>query len=114
MFRKIRPNNLDKINRLQSMKKHPIGGIGGKDARINKLINKLYNRKELRWKKKKLHYYGEETKYLVKTVKLSLKIDLAKNIPSRYLDWLEYSIIIFGNTARVLNERWNKTINRRT
>ena len=48
MFRKIRPNNLDKINRLQSIKKDPIGGIGEKDARINKLINKLYNRKELR------------------------------------------------------------------
>ena len=49
MFRKIRPNNLDKINRLQSMKKHPIGGIGERDSRINKLINKLYNRKEQTW-----------------------------------------------------------------
>ena len=46
MFRKIRPNNLDKINRLQSMKTHPIGAIGKRDVRINKLINKLYNRKE--------------------------------------------------------------------
>ena len=46
MFRKIRPNNLDKINKLQSMKRHPIGGIGERDSRINKLINKLYNRKE--------------------------------------------------------------------
>jgi hypothetical protein len=46
MFRKIRPNNLDKINKLQSMKTHPIGAIGKRDVRINKLINKLYNRKE--------------------------------------------------------------------
>jgi hypothetical protein len=46
MFRKIRPNNLDKINRLQSMKKLPIGAMGKRDLRINKLINKLYNRKE--------------------------------------------------------------------
>jgi hypothetical protein len=46
MFRKIRPNNLDKINRLQSMKKLPIGAMGERDLRINKLINKLYNRKE--------------------------------------------------------------------
>ena len=45
MFRKIRPNILDKINRLQSMKKLSTGGMGKKDARINKLINKLYNRK---------------------------------------------------------------------
>ena len=36
MFRKIRPNNLDKINRLQSMKKMPIGAIGERDSRINK------------------------------------------------------------------------------
>ena len=43
MFRKIRPNNLDKINRLQSMKKHPIGGIGERDSRINRLINNKYN-----------------------------------------------------------------------
>ena len=27
------------------MKKHPIGAIGERDVRINKLINKLYNRK---------------------------------------------------------------------
>jgi hypothetical protein len=46
MFRKIRPNNLDKINRLQSMKKLPIGAMGERDLRISKLINKLYNRKE--------------------------------------------------------------------
>ena len=46
MFRKIRPNNLDKINRLQSMKTHPVGVIGKRDVRINKLISKLYNRKE--------------------------------------------------------------------
>jgi hypothetical protein len=46
MFRKIRPNNLDKINRLQLMKTHPVGVIGKRDVRINKLINKLYNRKE--------------------------------------------------------------------
>ena len=49
MFRKIRPNNLDKINRLQSMKRHPIGAMGERDSRINKLINKLYNRKEQTW-----------------------------------------------------------------
>jgi hypothetical protein len=46
MFRKIRPNNLDKINKLQSMKIHPVGVIGKRDVRINKLISKLYNRKE--------------------------------------------------------------------
>ncbi len=46
MLRKIKPNNLSKINKLQSMKKHPIGAIGERDSRINKLINKLYNRKE--------------------------------------------------------------------
>jgi hypothetical protein len=46
MFRKIKPNNLDKINRLQSMKKLPIGAMGERDLRISKLINKLYNRKE--------------------------------------------------------------------
>ena len=49
MFRKIRTNNLDKINRLQSMKKMSIGAIGERDVRINKLINKLYNRKEQPW-----------------------------------------------------------------
>jgi len=49
MFRIIKPNNLDKINRLQLMKKMPIGAIGKKDIRINKLINKLYNRKEQTW-----------------------------------------------------------------
>ena len=46
MFRKIKSNNLDKINILQSMKTMPIGAIGKRDVRINKLINKLYNRKE--------------------------------------------------------------------
>ena len=46
MFRKIRPNNLDKINRLQVMKTHPVGVIGKRDVRINKLINRLYSRKE--------------------------------------------------------------------
>ena len=46
MFRKIRPNNLDKINRLQSMKIYPIGAKGKRDVRINKLIHRLYNRKE--------------------------------------------------------------------
>jgi hypothetical protein len=46
MLRKIKPNNLDKINRLQSMKKLPIGAMGERDLRISKLINKLYNRKE--------------------------------------------------------------------
>ena len=45
MFRRIKPNNLDKINRLQSMKTYPIGARGKKDVRINKLIHKLYNRK---------------------------------------------------------------------
>ncbi len=47
MFRKIKPNNLDKINKLQSMKIHPVGVMSKKDVRINKLINKLYNRKGL-------------------------------------------------------------------
>jgi hypothetical protein len=28
------------------MKTHPVGVIGKRDVRINKLINKLYNRKE--------------------------------------------------------------------
>jgi len=46
MFRKIKQNNLDKINKLQSMKVHPVGVIGKRDVRINKLISKLYNRKE--------------------------------------------------------------------
>ena len=46
MFRKIKQNNLDKINKLQSMKVNPVGAIGKRDVRINKLINKLYNRKE--------------------------------------------------------------------
>jgi len=45
MFREIKASILDKINRLQSMKKLPIGAIGKRDVRINKLINKLYNRK---------------------------------------------------------------------
>jgi hypothetical protein len=45
MFRKIRQNNLDKINKLQLMKTHPVGVIGKRDVRINKLISKLYNRK---------------------------------------------------------------------
>ena len=49
MFREIKASILDKINRLQSMKKHPIGAIGKRDVRINKLINKLYNRKEQPW-----------------------------------------------------------------
>jgi hypothetical protein len=31
------------------MKKHPVGVIGKRDVRINKLINKLYNRKEQTW-----------------------------------------------------------------
>jgi len=47
MFRKIRPNNLDKINRLQVMKTYPIGAMGKRDVRINRLINKLYNRNVL-------------------------------------------------------------------
>jgi len=29
------------------MKAHPIGARGKRDVRINKLINKLYNRKEM-------------------------------------------------------------------
>ena len=49
MFRKIKQNNLDKINKLQSMKVHPVGVIGKRDVRINKLISKLYNRKEQTW-----------------------------------------------------------------
>ncbi len=31
------------------MKTHPVGVIGKRDVRINKLINKLYNRKEQTW-----------------------------------------------------------------
>jgi hypothetical protein len=33
----------------QSMKVHPVGVIGKRDVRINKLISKLYNRKEQSW-----------------------------------------------------------------
>ena len=46
-FREIKPHILDRINKLQSMKKLPIGAIGKRDARINKLIHKLYQRKAL-------------------------------------------------------------------
>ena len=49
----------------------------------------------------KLNYCGGETKYPVKIVKLYLKTDLAKNIQWKYPDWLEYLIIIFGNTRKV-------------
>jgi hypothetical protein len=46
-FRKIKPYILDRINKLQCMKTLPIGAIGKKDVRINRLINKLYQRKEV-------------------------------------------------------------------
>ena len=55
MFRKIRPNNLDKINRLQSMKKLPIGAMGERDSRINKLINKPLKEK-LKYEAQKLNF----------------------------------------------------------
>ena len=47
IFRKIIKKNLNRISKLQSMKTHPIGVIGKKDVRINKLIDKLYKRKAL-------------------------------------------------------------------
>ena len=46
-FRKIKPYILDRINKLQCMKTFPIGAIGKRDVRINKLIHKLYKRKAL-------------------------------------------------------------------
>jgi hypothetical protein len=46
-FRKIKSSVLDRINKLQCMKTLPIGTIGKRDVRINKLIHKLYQRKEL-------------------------------------------------------------------
>ena len=46
-FRKIKSFVLDRINKLQCMKTLPIGGIGKRDVRINKLIHKLYQRKEV-------------------------------------------------------------------
>ncbi len=46
-FRKIKSYILNRINKLQSMKTLPIGAIGKRDVRINKLIHKLYQRKAL-------------------------------------------------------------------
>ena len=46
-FRKIKPRILARINKLQSMKTLPIGAIGKRDVRINRLIHKLYQRKEV-------------------------------------------------------------------
>ena len=46
-FRKIKSFVLDRINKLQCMKTLPIGAIGKRDVRINKLIHKLYQRKEV-------------------------------------------------------------------
>ena len=46
-FRKIKPCILDRINKLQCMKTLPIGAIGKRDVRINRLIHKLYQRKEV-------------------------------------------------------------------
>jgi|TARA_R110002012_G_scaffold24613_1_gene82081 hypothetical protein len=45
-FRKIKSSILNRINKLQYMKTFPIGAIGKRDVRINKLIHKLYQRKE--------------------------------------------------------------------
>ena len=45
-FRKIKPHILDRICKLQSMKTLPIGAIGKRDVRINRLIHKLYQKKE--------------------------------------------------------------------
>ena len=46
-FRKIKSSILDRINKLQCMKNLPIGAIGKRDVRINRLIHKLYQRKEV-------------------------------------------------------------------
>jgi hypothetical protein len=46
-FRKIKAHILNRINKLQSMKILPIGAIGKRDVRINRLIHKLYQRKEV-------------------------------------------------------------------
>ena len=46
-FRKIKPHILSRICKLQDMKTLPIGAIGERDVRINKLIHKLYQRKAL-------------------------------------------------------------------
>ena len=46
-FRKIKTHVLNRINKLQLMKTLPIGAMGERDARINKLIHKLYQRKAL-------------------------------------------------------------------
>ena len=43
-FRKIKAHILNRINKLQSMKTLPIGAIGKKDVRINRLIQRLYSR----------------------------------------------------------------------
>ena len=46
-FRKIKPYILDRIDKLQCMKNLPIGAIGKRDVRINRLIHKLFQRKEI-------------------------------------------------------------------
>ena len=46
-FREIKPHILNRICKLQLMKTLPIGAMGERDARINKLIHKLYQRKAL-------------------------------------------------------------------
>ena len=46
-FRKIKPCILDRINKLQCMKTLPTGAIDKRDVRINRLIHKLYQRKEV-------------------------------------------------------------------
>ena len=46
-FRKIKSSILDRINKLQCMKTLPIGAIGKRDVRINRLINKSYQREEV-------------------------------------------------------------------
>jgi len=46
-FRKIKPYILDRIDKLQCMKNLLIGAIGKRDVRINRLIHKLFQRKEI-------------------------------------------------------------------
>ena len=46
-FREIKPHILARICKLQYMKTLPIGAIGKRDVRINRLIHKLYQKKAL-------------------------------------------------------------------
>jgi len=46
-FREIKPHILNRICKLQLMKALPIGAMGERDARINRLIHKLYQKKAL-------------------------------------------------------------------